>query len=210
MEPQPAVPTGQEILEQLDQLAGEYALSGNNKLTIGGREDRSNASDFRLESPSSEEGAQSLGEVDDNNVAASPRPLTPPRPAPPSPPSLPPAPHPATPSLPPAPAPPTLAAPPAVPPAVEAPVSSRLRIRPEKSQKWKASMGLDPKQDEGQSKKRKAPKEKGESAKRAKSVFETTATPTGKKGGARNGGTKKQGTASKISMPSIFSNSMLS
>ena len=85
LEPQLAAPIGQEILAQLDQLLGEYDLSGNNSPEIcGGREDRTIASDSRLESSSGKEGTQSLGEVDDNIVAASPA-----RPAPPTPPLIP-------------------------------------------------------------------------------------------------------------------------
>lgn len=59
-----------------------------------------------------------------------------------------------------------------------------------------------PNQDEGQSKKRKAPEE---SAKRAKTVVENT-TATRNRVGARNPGKNKQGTASKSSMSIIFLN----
>lgn len=119
LEPQPAIPTGQEILAQLDQLTGANALSGNKISTIGrGRQGRTNASDSRPESPSLEEGAQSSEKVDEH-VATSPRPLTPPRLTPPTP--APPiyTPRPATPTLAPAPAPPIVAP----PPAVEVPIS---------------------------------------------------------------------------------------
>lgn len=60
-----------------------------------------------------------------------------------------------------------------------------------------------PNQDEGQSKKRKAPEE---SAKRAKTVVENTTTATRNRVGARNAGKNKQGTASKSSMSIIFLN----
>lgn len=207
MGPQPTIPTGQEILEQLNQLEEEYASSGiKNSIIGGGREGRT--------TPSLEEVAQSTGKVDDN-VATSPRPITPPRPAPltpapptPTPPS--PSPHPASPIPAPTPAPPTAGPPPVVPPAaIEAPISSRLRKRPEKTQKWKASMGLVPNKDEGQSNKRKAPEEGEQSVKRAKTVVENTKTPTRKRAGARNAGTNKQGPASKSSMSLIFSDLML-
>lgn len=163
-------------------------MTGNNNSTIdGGREGRT--------SPSLEEGAQSPQKVDDN-VATSPRPTLPtPTPPPPTP---------ATASPPPSPAPPTLAPPPAILLAVEAPVSSRLRTRSERSQKLKASMGLVPSQGEGQSKKRKAPKEGEESAKRAKTVVENTTTAARNRAGARNAGTNKQGIASKSSRSIIF------
>lgn len=147
MEPQPDIPTGQEILAQLDELTGEFALNGNDKLTIsGGHEGRTNASDSRPESSSLAEGAQPSGEVDDRNVAASPGPLNSPRaalpsPAPPTPAPPTPALHHTTPTPLPLPAPPTLAPPLAGPSTVEAPVSSRLRKRPERSQNWKVSMG---------------------------------------------------------------------
>lgn len=212
LEPQPAIPTGQEILAQLDELTGEYALNGNDNSTIGGgHEGRTNASDSRMESSSLEDGAQPSGEVDDRNVAASPGPLNSPRaalpnPAPPTPAPPTPAIHPATPTPSPPPAPPTLAPPLAVPSSVEAPVSSRLRKRPERSQNWKASMGLVPNEDEGQSKKRKAPKEGDGSAKRAKTVVEATTTTARKRVGARNAGAKKQTTASKSSMFIILTN----
>lgn len=206
MEPQPAIPTGQEILAQLDELTGEYALNGNDNSTIGGgHEGRTNASDSRPESSSLEDGAQPSGEVDDRNVAASPGPLNSPRAALPS--SAPPTPAPPTPAIHPAtPTPPTLAPPLAVPSSVEAPVSSRLRKWPERSQNWKASMGLVPNEDEGQSKKRKAPKEGDGSAKRAKTVVEATTTAARKRVGARNVGAKKQTTASKSSMFIILTN----
>lgn len=173
MEPQPDIPTGQEILAQLDELTGEYALNGNNNSTIGGgHEGRTNASDCRPESSSLVDGAQPSGEVDDSTVAASPGPLKSPRPAlpipaPPTPSPSTPALHHPTPTLSPPPAPLTMAPPPApltlapplaVPSAVEAPVSSRLRKRPERTQNWKASMGLVPNEDEGQSRKGRPPK----------------------------------------------------
>lgn len=211
MEPQPAIPTGQEILAQLDKLTGEYALNGNDNSTIGGgHEGRTNASDSRPESSPLEDGAQPSGGVDDRNVAASPGPLHSPRaalptPTPPTPATPTPALHPATPTPSPPPAPPTLAPPLAVTSAVEAPVSSRLRKRPERFQNWKASMGLVPNEGEGQSKKRKAPKEGDGSAKRAKIVVEATTT-TRKRVGARNAGAKKQTTASKSSMFIILTN----
>lgn len=213
MEPQPDIPTGQEILAQLDELTGEYALNGKDNSTIGGgHEGRTNASDSRPESSSLVDGAQPSGEVDDRTVAASPGPLNSPRPALPSPApptQAPPTPalHHPTPTLSPPPAPPTLAPPLAIPSAVEAPVSSRLRKRPERSQNWKARMGLVPNEDEGQSKKRKAHKEVDGSAKRAKTVVEaTTTTTTRKRVVARNAGAKKQTTASKSSMFIIFTN----
>lgn len=201
MEPQPTIPTGQEILAQLDELTGEYALNGNDNSTIGGgHEGRTNASDSRPETSSLEDGAQPSGEVDDRNVAASPGPLNSPRAALPTPAPPTPALHPATPTLSPPPASPTLAPPLTVPSALGAPVSSRLRKRPERSQNWKAGMGLVPNEDEGQSKKRKAPNEGDGSAKRAKTVVEATTTTTRKRVGARNAGAKKQITASKSSM----------
>lgn len=209
MEPQPDILTGQEILAQLDELTGEYALNGNDNSTSGGgHEGRTNASDSRPESSSLVDGAQPSGEVDDRTVAASPGPLNSPRAALPSPAPAPPTPalHHTTPTLSPPPAPPTLAPPLAVPSAVEAPVSSRLRKRPERSQNWKASMGLVPNEDEGQSKKRKAPKEVDGSAKRAKTVVEATTTATRKRVVARNAGAKKQTTASKSSRFIIFTN----
>lgn len=223
MEPQPTIPTGQEILVQLDELTGEYALNGNDNSTIGGgHEDHTNAnaSDSRPDSSSLEDGAQPSGEVGDHNVAASPGPLNSPRtalpsPAPPTPAPPTPALHPATPTLSPPPAPPTLAPPPApptlapplaVPSPIEAPVSSRLCKRPERSQNWKASKGLVPNGDEGQSEKRKAPKEGDGSAKRAKTVVGATITTTRKRVGARNAGAKKQTTASKSSMFIILTN----
>lgn len=52
---EPASPAGQEIPEQLDQLVGEYAVEGNNSTIGGGREGRTNATDFRPESSSSAE-----------------------------------------------------------------------------------------------------------------------------------------------------------
>lgn len=213
MEPQPDIPTGQEILAQLDELTGEYALNGKDNSTIGGgHEGRTNASDSRPESSSLADGARPSGEVDDHNVAASPSPLKSPRAALPSPaPPTPAAPtrplHHTTPSTSPPPAPPTQAPPLPIPSAVEAPVSSRLRKRPERSQNWNASMGLVENEDEGQSKKRKAPKEEDGSAKRAKTVVEATATiTTRKRAGARNAGAKKQATVSKSSMFIILTN----
>lgn len=176
LEPQTAIPTGQEILAQLDELTGEHAFNGKDNSTIGGgHEGRTNASDSRPESSSLGDRAQLTGEVDDRNVAASPGPLNSPRSAPPTA-----ALHPTTPTLSPPPAPPNLAPPLAVPSAVEAPFSSRLRKRPERSQNWKARMKLVPYEDKGQSKKRKAPKERDGLAKRAKAVVEATTTTSRK------------------------------
>lgn len=201
MEPQTAIPTGQEILAQLDELTGEHAFNGKNNSTIGGgHEGRTNTSDSRPESSSLGDRAQLTGEVDDRNVAASPGPLNSPRSALPS--SAPPTPalQPTTPTLSPPPAPPNLEPPLAVPSAVEAPVSSRLRKRPERSQNWKARMELVPNEDKGPSKKRKAPEERDGLAKRAKSVVEATTTTSRKRVGARDVGAKKQTIASKSSM----------
>lgn len=184
---EPAIPTGQEILEQLNQLSGEFALSGGNNSTIGGgQEGRTNAGNSGPESSSSA-------------PAPAPAPaVTPPRPAPSSP-----APAP-TPALAPSLAPP----PPASPPVVEAPISSRLRTRPERSQKWKSSMGIVPQEDKAPSKKRKAPEEPVESAKRAKTTTTKTKSVAARSAGAqpRN---RKQKSASKPSMFIYFSNLLL-
>lgn len=176
---EPAIPTGQEILEQLNQLAGEYALSGNNSTMGGGQEGCTNAGGSRQEALSSAESGTKSPEnvVDDHNVANAHHPLIPPRPASPTP-AL--APAPPTKPLALSSAAPTLAPPPpASPSVVEAPISSRLRARPENSQKSNASLGIVPDQDQQvQSKKRKAPKETAESAKRAKTIVENTTTNT--------------------------------
>lgn len=84
---EPAIPTGQEILEQLNRLVGEYAVEGNNSTIGGGREGRTNADDSRLElSSSAEDGAKSPKIVgDDNNVATPYHPITSPRLATPAP-----------------------------------------------------------------------------------------------------------------------------
>lgn len=178
------IPTGQEILAQLNQLTEEYALSGD-KSTIGGDRERTNASDSRQESLSSEDVAQSSETVDDNNFATSLRPHTPPRPAPPTPVN-----HPAAPALEPPRVPSALMPPAAGPPisVAEEPVSSHLRTRPEKSQKWKDSMRIGPQQEKGQPTKRKAPKETQEPAKRAKTAVENTTTTTTKRVAARSAG----------------------
>lgn len=63
---EPAVPTGQEILEQLNQLEEKYGLSGNDNSTKGGGNESHT-------SPSLEEGTQSPPRVD-YNVATSLRP----------------------------------------------------------------------------------------------------------------------------------------
>lgn len=190
---EPAIPTGQEILEQLNQLAGEYALSGNNSTIGGGQEGRTNAGDFGPESSSSA-------------PAPAPTAVTPPRPAPSSPA---PAPAPVTPPLAPSLASPALAPPPpASPPVVEAPISSRLRTRPERSQKWKSSMGIVPQEDKAPSKKRKAPEEPVESAKRAKPTTTKTKSVAARSAGAqpRN---QKQKSASKPSMFIIYFSNLL-
>lgn len=186
---EPVIPTGQEILAQLNQLTEEYALSGGNS-TIGGGRERTNASDSRQESSSSEDGAQSSAQssetVDDNNIATSLHPLTPPRPAPPTPVS-----HLAPPAL----EPPSALMPPTTGPSIsvaEAPVSSRLRTRPEKSQKWKDSMRIGPQQEKGQPTKRKAPKETQEPAKRTKTGVENTTTTTTKRVAARRAGARSR------------------
>lgn len=186
---EPVIPTGQEILAQLNQLTEEYALSGGNS-TIGGVRERTNASDSRQESSSSEDGAQSSAQssetVDDNNIATSLHPLTPPRPAPPTPVS-----HLAPPAL----EPPSGLMPPTTGPSIsvaEAPVSSRLRTRPEKSQKWKDSMRIGPQQEKGQPTKRKAPKETQEPAKRTKTGVENTTTTTTKRVAARRAGARSR------------------
>lgn len=187
---EPVIPTGQKILAQLNQLTEEYALSGGNS-TIGGGGERTNASHSRQELSSSEDGAQSSETVDDNNIATSLHPLTPPRPAPPTPVS-----HLTPPALEPTPAPSALM-PPTTGPSIsvaEAPVSSRLRTRPEKSQKWKDSMRIGPQQEKGQPTKRKAPKETQEPAQRTKTGVENTTTTTTKtrSAGARSRKNKHQ------------------
>lgn len=189
---EPAIPTGQEILEQLNQLSGEFALSGNNSTIGGGREGRTNAGNSGPESSSSTPAPA---------PAPAPTAVTPPRPAPSSPA---PAPTPVTPALAPSLAPP----PPASPPVVEAPISSRLRTRPERSQKWKSSMGIVPQEDKAPSKKRKAPEEPVESAKKAKTTTTKTKSVAARSAGAqpRN---RKQKSASKPSMFIYFSNLLL-
>lgn len=116
--------------------------------------------------------------VDDNLLATFVHPLSRPRLAPPT--AMPPF---ASTALENPPAPPALAPPSAADSVsiVEAPVSSRLRIRPEKSQKWKDSMGIGPKQEKEQPKKRKAPKETQEPAKRAKTGVNDTTKITKKR-----------------------------
>lgn len=201
---EPAIPTGQEILEQLNQLAGEYALSGNNSTVGGGLESRTNAGDSRQESSSSaEDGAESSEKVvDDNNVMTPHHPVTPPRPVAPTPAPAP-APAPSSPLLALPSVGPTIAPPSASPSVVEAPISSRLRVRHEKSQKWKASMGIVPEQDQGQAKKRKAPKETVEPAKRAKTVAKnTTTTKTAKKVAAHSAGAQPRKNKQKTSLNS--------
>ena len=185
------IPTGQEILEQLNQLAGEYALGDDGSPIGGGQGGRTNATGSRRESSISEDRAQSSRDLVD---VATPAPAPTPAPA------L----SPASPTL----APP----PPASPPVVEAPISSRLRTRPARSLKWKTSMGIGSQQDQAQPTKRKAPKESVQpAAKRSKTVVEksTTATTaatttTTKRVAARGAGSQpqkyKQKTASKPSM----------
>lgn len=169
---EPTIPTGQDILAQMTE---EYALSGGNS-TFGGGDERTNAPGSRMKSSFSESRAQSSEKVDDNNLATSLHPISRPYLAPPTP-----MPPPASTALEHPPAPPALAPSSAADSIsiVEAPVSSRLRTRPEKSQKWKDSMGIGPKQEKEQSKKRKAPKETHEPAKRAQiGVNDTTKTTT--------------------------------
>lgn len=207
---EPAIPTGRELLAQLNQLTEECTFSGDNSNIDGGRE-RIKPSNSRPEPSSSTHGAQTSGNVDDSNVATSLHQLTPLHPAPPTlmPHSTPPALE--HPSSPPALAPPANAPSTSV---VEAPVSSRLRTRPEKSQHWKDSVGIDPKQEKGQSKKRKAPKETQEPAKRAKTDVDNTTTTTTKRVAARIAGAKSRKNKQQISKSSrfiiFFSNLMLS
>ena len=203
---EPVIPTGQEILEQLNHLAGEYALGGDRSTIGGGQGGRTNATGFRRESSTPEDGAQSSRNVDDK-VVATPSPPALPTPAPaPAPVPLPPALSPASPTLASPPPPPPPPPPPASPPVVEAPISSRLRKRPERSLKWKTSMGIGLQQVKAQLTKRKVPKETVQpAAKRAKTVVEKSTTAiTTKRVAARGAGTRpqnyKQRTASKLSM----------
>lgn len=187
---EPAIPTGQVLFERLNQLLGEYAPSGNNSTIGGGQEDRTNANDSGPESSSS---------------APAPAPVTPPHPAPSSPAPAP-ALAPVTPPLAPSLASPTLASPPpASPPVVGAPISSRLRKRPERSQKWKVNMGIILQEDKAPSKKRKAPKEPVESAKRAKTTTTAIKSVVARSAGAQPR-KQKQNRASK---PSMFINFFL-
>lgn len=162
----------------LNQPTEEYALSGRSSNYDGGDE-RTIAPVSKAPSSTSENGAHSSENVEDKNPATSLHPITRPYLAPPTP-GAPPAftalVHPI--------APPALARPSAVDSIsiAEAPVLSRLRTRPEKSQKWKDSMGIGPKQEKEQSRKRKAPKEMQELAKRAKTdVNDTIKTTTTKR-----------------------------
>lgn len=192
---EPVIPTDQEILEQLNQLTGEYALGGDRSPIGGGQGSRTNATGSRRESSISEDRAQSSRNVVDNKDVATPAPAPAPAPA------L----SPASPTV----APPPL---PASLPVVEALISSRLRTRPARSLKWKTSKGIGPQQDQAQPTKRKAPKESVQpAAKRSKTVVEksTTATTaatttTTKRVAARGAGSQpqkyKRKTAPKSSM----------
>lgn len=148
----------------LNQPTEEDALNGRNSTSDGGGE-RTIAPFSRAQSPTSKNEAHSSENVEDKSPATSLHPITRSYLAPPASTALE---NPLAPTA--------LAAPSAANSIsiVEAPVSSRLRTRPEKSQKWKDSMGIGPKQEKEQSKKRKAPKEKQEPAKRAKTDVNDT------------------------------------
>lgn len=147
-----------------NQPTVEYALSGRNPTSDGGGE-RTIAPVFRAQSSTTKNGAHSSENVEDKNPGPSLHPITRSYLDPPASTALE---NPLAPTA--------LAAPSAANSIsiVEAPVSSRVRTRPEKSQKWKDSMGIGPKQEKEQSKKRKAHKEKQEPAKRAKTDVKDT------------------------------------